>query len=204
MIKARSVFAVIVGFTLLSMGCANVPKQTGFLSTYQNLEANGSYGMKYVGPKLGQYSSFMLDPVEVVFYDREKHESISNDDLDRLKSYFYDQVREALSASYPIVFEPGPNVGRIRIAITDLKASTPALNIIPHTKLTGLGLGAASGEVEIVDSVTDEQIAAGIQAQTGSRLSFAGLSDWGDAKAVMQDWAKKMVAVIVAAHGSGN
>jgi Protein of unknown function (DUF3313) len=202
MIKVKSILTAIAGCMLFSVGCASHAPQTGFLSSYQNLEANGSAGMKYVGPKLGQYSSFMLDPVEVHFYDGEAARNISNEDIARLESFFYDQVQQNLSASYPIVTTPGPGVGRIRIAITNLKPGTPALNVIPQTKLTGLGLGAASGEVEIIDSVSGEQIAAGIETQTGSRLSLSGLAKWGDAEAVMKDWSQRIVAAIVAAHGS--
>ena len=55
-------------------------------------------------------------------------------------------------------------------------------------------------EGEIVDSVTGVQVAAGIDSETGSRLSFSGLSKWGDAEAVMTDWAQKSTKRIQEAH----
>jgi hypothetical protein len=92
-------------------------------------------------------------------------------------------------------------VARLRVAITDLQPSNPALNVLPQTKLTGRGLGQASAEFEPVDSRTDEQISA-IDAQTGSPLSLSGLSKWGDVEAVMNDWAKRVAKRIEEAHGS--
>jgi hypothetical protein len=203
MITHRPIVLTVLAAMLLTIGCASKPQQTGFLSSYSNLEPNGPNGMRYLGPKLGQYSKFILDPVTVKFYDPESEGKISQEDIDHLKSFFHDQLQQDLSVSYTLVTEPGPGVARLRVAITDLKPGTPALNVLPQTKLTGLGLGAASAEAELVDSVTGEQLAAGIDSQTGSRLSFSGLSKWGDAEAVMKDWSKKIVAKIDAAHGSG-
>jgi hypothetical protein len=84
-------------------------------------------------------------------------------------------------------------VARFRLAITDLDKSSPVLNAIPQTKLVGTGLGGASMEGELLDSVTGEQIAAVVQSQVGKRLSLEGLSKWGDAKAVIDDWAETFV-----------
>ena len=73
--------------------------------------------------------------------------------------------------------------------------------MLPQTKLTGLGLGQASVEMEAVNSMTDVQLAAAIISQTGSRFSLSGLSKWGDVEAVMKDWAKRIWLRIDEAHG---
>jgi len=202
MIKRISSIAAICVATMMLSGCAKDVQQTGFLSTYANLEPQSSTFMRYIAPNnaLGQYDKFILDPIQVHFYDPDETKDIKPEDIEHLQQYFYDQIRKDLEAKYQLVTDPGPGVARIRIAITDLKQSTPALNIIPQTKLTGLGLGQASVEGEVVDSVSGTQLAAAIESQTGSRFSFSGLSKWGDVEAVMNDWAARLVKRIDEAH----
>jgi hypothetical protein len=43
----------------------------------------------------------------------------------------------------------------------------------------------------LVDSQTGEQIGAPVESQKGSRISLEGLKKWGDAKAFMDEWAKR-------------
>ena len=57
-----------------------------------------------------------------------------------------------------------------------------------------------SMEGEVIDSQTGEQIGAVIQTQKGSRLSLAGVKKWGDAKAVMDEWAKRFRKRLDEAH----
>jgi hypothetical protein len=67
--------------------------------------------------------------------------------------------------------------------------------------MTGLGIGGASMEAEVIDSQTGEQIGAVIQSQKGKRISMSGLKKWGDAKAVMDDWVKRFRKLLDEAHG---
>lgn len=70
----------------------------------------------------------------------------------------------------------------------------------PQTRLIGAGLGGASMEAEMVDSQTGRQIGAVVESQLGKRLSMAGIRTWGDAKQVMDDWAKKLKKRLDDAH----
>jgi len=200
MSKRTLSIAAILGLALLAAGCAQTPQQTGFLSTYANLQSVSSTRLNYIGPDVGNYSKFILDPVQTTFYDNEGTQDIAPEDIDHLKQYMYEAIVKAMSDKYTLVSDPGPGVARIRIAITNLKASTPALNIIPQTKMTGLGLGQASVEAELVDSQTGQQLAAVIDSETGSRFSFSGLSKWGDVEAVMNDWAARWVSRLDEIH----
>jgi hypothetical protein len=132
----------------------------------------------------------VIDPVDVHFHSKAKGTDISSKELAELRQYMYAAIHNAILDHYSIVRRPGPRVARIRIALTDVEKSSPALNVIPHTKLMGAGLGGASMEGEVLDSITGEQIAAVVQSQKGKKLSLAGLSKWGDAKAVMDGWAQ--------------
>jgi len=204
MYKSKWTIGVIIGFGMLLSGCASQVQQTGFLSTYANLEpvqGQDQTFLRYIGPadELGQYSALILDPITVQFYDTDNTANINPDDIEHLRQFLYGQLTDQLQEQgFHVVSDPGPGVARLRCAITNLKPSTPALNVLPQTKITGLGLGQASGEFELVDSVTGKQLAAAIQSQTGSRFSFAGLSQWGDVEAVMKDWAKRIAERLAA------
>jgi hypothetical protein len=74
-----------------------------------------------------------------------------------------------------------------------MEETNVVLAAVPQSRmLTGAGVGGASMEFEVVDSRTGRQIAAGIETRAGSRIPFTGLSDWGGAKAAIDNWAKRV------------
>jgi len=112
-------------------------------------------------------------------------------------------VRKALieDDGYQVVEVPGPGTATIRIGITDVDDTIGALNVTIYTKITGAGLGGAAMEGEILDSVTGEQIGAVIRWGSGSRIFRAGFTHTGDAKIVIDRWAKNLRQTIDEAHG---
>jgi hypothetical protein len=56
-------------------------------------------------------------------------------------------------------------------------------------------------EAEILDTQKGKQIAALVESQLGNRVSLDGYSTWGDAKAIMNDWAKRFRKRLDEAHG---
>jgi len=176
------------------------------LSTYQNLEPQSSTFMRYLADDatLKKYSMFIVDPVAVRFYDEEDAKDLKPEDIQHLQQFMYAELTKDLSeGGFKLTNKPGPGVARIRIALTNLKESTPALNVLPQSKLTGLGLGQAAAEFEMVDSLTGKQIAAAIESQQGSRAPWAlsGLSSWGNAESIMKDWAERITKRLQEAHG---
>ena len=69
-------------------------------------------------------------------------------------------------------------------------------------KLLGSGLGGASLEAEILDSVSHEQLAALVESKLGNRFRLEGLAKWGDAKRIMDNWAKWVRERLDEAHGN--
>ena len=196
---------LMIAALVMLWGCAGAPqKQVGFLSDYSHLEPFDD-GLRYINfKKLGNYSKFIFDPVAVHFHEEAKGKKTDEETLKQLKNYMHSAIIKAIEAlprSYAVVSKPGPGVARVRVAMTDVDKSSPVLNIIPQTKLTGVGLGGMSMEGEVVDSQTNEQIGAVIQTQKGKRLSLAGITKWGDAKAVMDDWADRFRKRLDEAHG---
>ena len=191
--RTKLLTVLAIALMVVQCGCsAKLGRQTGFLSDYSKLERHSDVSYRYVGPKMGSYSKFIVDPVKTHFHTGSKANELSEQELTDLRSYMHTAVVNAISDGYPIAYRPGPGVARMRMAITDLKKSKVIQNIWPGSKLAGTGLGGASIEIEVIDSQTGEQLAAALESQLGERFSLEGLSTWGDAKAVMDDWAKRI------------
>ncbi len=186
---------VVAVVSLFFIGCtAQSPQFTGFLSNYSKLQARSDTSFAYLDmSELGKYSKFIIDPVVIRLYkDSEANLNLSQEDRTDLKNYMHTAlVKEIEGGPYEIVYRPGPGVARVRIALTDLKKSDIVQNTMPMTKLAGSGLSGASLEAELIDSQTHKQIGAIVESQLGERLSLDGYSDWGDAKAIMDGWAKR-------------
>lgn len=183
---------LVLLFTAVLAGCGGSKlTTTGYLSDYSKLSAQSDTSLIYVNESaLKNYSKFIVDPVQIHFHSHAKGKEFESEELATLKQYMYHAVLKALSGK--VTFSPGPGVARLRIALTDIKKSTVVLNILPPAKLTGVGLGSASMEAELLDSVSGNQIAAIVESQKGKRLSLDGLSKFGDAKGVMDDWAQRL------------
>ena len=122
--------------------------------------------------------------------------------MKKLAKYFRKQIAVELKKDYRILRNPGPDVIRIRTSISEVDKTIPLLNIHPGTKLMGGGLGGAGAEMELVDSLTGQTIGAAIDNQKGSRLSIgAGLTSFGHAKQVMENWAKDLKKMVDKTHG---
>jgi len=200
----RTALLTVLALALVVMLCgctAKMGDRTGFLSDYSKLKAHSDVSYRYVGSNLGRYSKFIIDPVKTHFHTGSKASKIPEQELEDLNNYMHVAVVNAISERYAIAFQPGPGIARIKIALTDVKKSKVLQNIYPTSKLIGTGLGGASIEMEVVDSETGVQLGAGIESQLGNRLSLDGVTKWGDAKAVMDDWAKRIRARLDEAHG---
>jgi hypothetical protein len=183
---------VIVTLVLVLSGCRSKQVETGFLSDYSKLQKEGSV-LRYVNEvELKQYDSFIVNKVEVHLYEGEKSKGkLTDEELGDLTNYMHAKIVEAVeNAGDKVVYQPAAGVARIRIALTDLDASN-AVTILPQASLLGAGLGGAAAEAEIIDSMTDQQIAAFVMKQKGSRIPFTNLGKWTAAKQVIDKWAKK-------------
>lgn len=208
--KTNLLMMLAIGAVMIQCGCAaQRAKRVGFLSDYSKLKPYSDVSYRHIPSKatFRRYSKFIIDPVVVHFHSGSKaieersKGKLTEQDLTDLKNYMHDAIVKAISDRYSIVYRPGPGVARARVALTDLKKSNVLMNIHPGSKLLGTGLGGASLEAELIDSQTGEQIAALAESQLGNRLSLDGMSKWGDAKAVMDNWAKRFRKRLDEAHG---
>lgn len=194
--KVTSVLMVVaVGLMLIQCGCGSEgTARTGFLSDYSRLRAESSTSLRYINDRaLAKYSSFIVDRVQVHFHSGSKSKGkLTQQQIGDLTSYMHANIVVAVKNSgNKVVYQPAPGVARIRVALTDIK-KTSAANILPQASLVGVGLGGASMEAEIVDSMTGEQIGAVVESQKGSRIPFSNLGEWTTAKKIMDDWGKRL------------
>jgi hypothetical protein len=187
---------VVVSLTtalILISGCSNQQPTTGFLSDYSKLTKESDSCMRYVdSAAVSQYSQFIVDPVQVKFYAGAKPDkALTEKQLSDLTNYTHDQIADAIrGAGKQVGYQPGPGVARIRVALTDID-KTSAINILPQASLLGAGIGGASMEAEVVDSVTGKQIGAVVESGKGGRIPFTNLGDWSAAKSVIKGWADR-------------
>lgn len=114
------------------------------------------------------------------------------------------QLFDVFNDTYPIVADPGPDVIRLRIAITDLKQSRPGLSAVTTVIPVGLavsavkkdaggswtGSGTTSAGFMVIDSMTNDVIAV---AQDKRKAGFEQrFTKWGSAEEAFGFWAERI------------
>jgi len=196
--KTNLLIMLAIGVMIFQSGCESKLTTTGFLSDYSRLQSESSTTLRYIKEDaLAGYSSFIVNPVKVYFHsgakaiEEQTKGKLTQQEINDLTNYMHAKIVEAIrNAGKKVAYQPGTGVARIRVALTDIEKSTAA-SLLPQAKLAGIGLGGASMEAEIIDSITGRQIGAVIEAQKGSRIPFANLGEWDAAKQVIDDWAKR-------------
>ena len=206
--RTRLVFwlTTLLGAAVIG-GCAAPVKEqarSGFISDYSSLERVNDTAYRFTSPRVKEYTTFMIEGPAMLF-DNEAADGgqyFNDEELEELSEYFRDRLTKALTMDngYTVVDRPGIGVATIRIGLTALDATIGALNITIYTKVTGAGLGGAAMEGEMIDSVTNEQLAAAVQWGSGSRVLRAGLTKLGDAKLQINRWTDNLRQRIDDAH----
>jgi hypothetical protein len=200
----KIILAAVMSAVLLFAGCkATEPQKSGFISDYSKLQQVSENSLVYVNnQKLAQYSKFIVEPVQTRYPDPNDQGKVSGGAIANLEGRMDGALTSDLEHNgYQVVAKPGPGVARIRVALTDIKKGKPVLNVIPYSAIVGVGLGGATAEAEILDSQTNEQIAAAVESQLGQRFTLSGLSRYGNAEATIDDWSQKIVQRINYSHG---
>lgn len=193
----------------------------GFLSDYSNIQpaTDGSKAFTYRSPELNttKYKKLMIDPIKI-WTKRHTWPRDGSPIFDDLATYFRQSIINAVGDSYKIVDAPGPDVLRLRIAVTDLEPNDPGVSIItfvvPFLWIGEASAGVAQGdigstpfagqatvEMEMVDSQTNNQMAAYIERRFGKKYNWesgivTGLSSymkafftWAYTEEAFDNWA---------------
>lgn len=205
---------VVVGIMFVaSSGFAADKKYSGFLGDSYSLLAPGPKdGAKerYVKPGIDftMYKKLMIDSVIFYFADDSEYKGIDPNEMKELSDQFNQAILNAVMDKYPVVADPGPDVLRLKVAITNIKASKPGVSAVTSILPIGIvlsgvkkgasgswsGSGATAAELMALDSTTNDILALAVDERSagfGERFS-----KWGSAKEAFDFWAKRIRAFL--------
>ncbi len=188
---------LIVVFAFGLIGCATqqagVKKaeytaQSGFLSDYSKLKSEGEDTKVYIDPAVdfSKYDKVMIDRITVWYKEDAKYKGIDPTQLKTLTDYFHNAIVKELGDAYPVVDKPGPDVMRVRIALTNLVPTKPeitvAMAVIPYATVADIAMGGKKGhspylgetamEGELLDSVNHKQLGAYVDRKLGKKYHY--------------------------------
>jgi hypothetical protein len=198
---------LLVLLLLLTYGCA-APQvaPSGFLSDYQRLKAEP--GEEWISwwelPNVPwkKYKRLMIDPVEVRIDMAKAEREMKPEEMEKLANTLRRAVVEALKDRYPMSNQAGPDVLRLRTALTHLKPVSPAANIISAVVLMmPVDVGEAAVEVQFIDSQSGKILSELIASQRGSLMAVTEVwSRWAQVEAGFKEWAQKLRAALDEVH----
>jgi hypothetical protein len=202
-------------------GLKRVPEgqqNSGFLKDYANLKANPKLdgdALTYVNAdaahNLRRYVAIIVDPVEVYVSTRANEAQVPERARQTVSIYFRHALESAVQDAFPIVDSPGPLVLRLRAALVGVDTGgevapvdDPALTATPLPR--AIVLEKVAVEMELVDSVTGERVAAmvdrsklGEGAEVGTE-NFSRVARFNQAKQAFDQWAERVRLFLDAEH----
>ncbi len=186
---------------------------SGFLGDYSQLQPGQTNEALYVyvNPDIActDYDKALIDPVTLWAPNEESElAQLPEEDQKMLLSLAWGTVYDAMKkGGFEIVQDPGPGVIRVKSAVTEAEKSNTmvanTLAVAPYAwvaaTLWGMGsgkwpfLGELAGELEMVDSVSNQRILAGVDKVAG-RLggNFDPQARWNDVVSGFQLWRDRM------------
>jgi len=205
----------------------------GFLSDYSKIpttkNADGAYEYRDSSVDYSKYNKLLVDRIKIFFKDDSEYKGIDPDELKELTDYFYQAIEKAVGDAYPMVKEAGPDVMRLRVAVTDVVPNKPEASVVtlvvPFAWVADAGSGVAKGEtgstmftgeatleVEALDSVSSQQLVAHIETEVGKKYNWSkgvttgvksymsAYSKWKYTQQAMDDWAQLLRKRLDEAH----
>jgi len=212
---ARMILSVVLGLVLTASVAfaADDFTRSGFLgnpSIYDLLKPGEAGGHRWLKPgvDLKKYNKFMVDSVIFFLADKADYKGIDPQEMKELCDEFNKAIVAAFKDKLPIVSEPGPDVARVRFAITNVQPSRPGVSAVTSIVPVGLGVslvkkGATGGwvgsgetatELMILDTTTNEIVAMG--ATKRAAAFEERFSKWGSAREAFKFWSEKLVQTI--------
>lgn len=207
----KSLFAVCISVgSLLLLGAAAVPQNSGFLGTaYSKLaDAQSPSGQKvkrWIAPTVTPDKFELVLLEKTVLYPAPRGtDQVSVATLNEISAYLDEALRRELSGVVKLATEPGPKTLRFKPAIT--AAAAKDLGLKPYQYLpvafvltagkTSKG-AALAVEYEVQDADTNEVVGAGMREGSGLELKSANEKlTLAHFKPVIDSWAKDLRAFV--------
>ncbi len=199
------------GLKKLAPGADNA----GFLSSYANLKPNPRFEntLSFVknddAKNIHKYFAVIIEPVQIYLATNADVSKMPDRGRTAMAAYFQHAITQAVSDSFPVVQEPGPLVLRLRTALigVDVGAEIPADQKGGAEAIErAVDIGKVGVEMEMVDSVTGEQIAAAVDRQNlgagavvGSE-TFSRDEKFAAAKEAFDGWAQRLMDFLDSAN----
>jgi len=209
--------ASLIFISILYAGCATTHQTrevttSGFLSDYAQLQKGTGHEalMVYINESVdfSRYDKIIIDPTRLVASEDSDLAKIPQEELQSIADYFHAALVENLSKRYTVVSEPGPDTMRLRVALTDVTGSKVVLDTLSSIIPIGMAVnaiekvatgnntavGSATGELELLDSVSGQRLAAAVDGRSGTKYTgrFDKFKKWTDAKDACDYWAKRL------------
>jgi Protein of unknown function (DUF3313) len=221
--RRLTVLCLIV-FVIGISGCASTQEaksveKSGFLGDYSLLKegersavSGGSVEnqalLVYKNPAADwrKYKKIQLDPVTVWMSQKDSQlKDVSVEDRQRLAALLWSKLDEQLRKDYEMTSQPGPDVLRIQVAITEAGSSNAVLDtvtsVIPQTRMlsgmkslaTGVSAftGSASVEMKATDSAAGTILFEGVDRRGGTKSLSGVTNSWNDVEEAYRYWAEK-------------
>ena len=204
-------------------GCAATQEaksveKSGFLGDYSMLKEGQRSTFKegsedqalsvYKNPAVDwkKYKKVQLDPVTVWLGPKSQMKDVPAEDRQRLANLLWSKLDEQLRKDYEMTSQPGPDVLRIQVAITEGESSNAVLDtlssIVPQLRMlsggkslaTGVSLftGSASVEAKATDGDTGALLVAAVDRRGGTKSLSGVTNSWNDVEQAYRSWAEKL------------
>jgi len=186
--------SVILCLALAAACKSRGPDGVGFLDDYSRMKKTSridrkdSWEWMKPGIDLRKYDYLLIDPIIVQGHPGSDTEKLSAELKKKATDGFRKVLAETIDPYYAIVQEPGPNVLRVRIALTDL------------TPDEGEGEGRASLEAELLDSRTGDPLAAFISTIEGGKGGWRAEKKWLAVEGAFIEWSNALLEYMDSFH----
>ena len=199
---------LVASAALVLVSCSSsTTTGSGFLSDYSKLQPHEGYfaDLVYISPEtdFSKYDSVIIDPVTLL---GERAAALPQNERDSLATHLRNSFVDEMAPRWKLASKAGPNTLRLRMALSDLQATNRTLNtptsILPPARLiseaqrlttgTQSFAGSAVLELEITDSASGAQLAAGVDKQFGKKRIPTAASKWGEVEKIFDTWAKEV------------
>lgn len=209
--RVRRLLLLVVALSVVS-GCARAatPKHdwSGFLEDYSRLRMGQSGDLPYVyrndAARWSEYDQILFEPVTLWRSGKDSLAAIPEEDLLKLVAHFERAVRTRLGAGFRLVAAPAPRTLRLRLAVTEARASDTTVDVLtalPEDVAAPTGTGplppalvqfvaAAVVEGELRDAVSNELLAQGIDNRRAG--APPSITTWEALDRALAFWADRI------------
>ena len=178
---------------------------SGFLDDYSLLRPGGpgEVALVYRNPEVHwtSYDKVLLEPVTLWRSGRQSLDAVPEGDLLRLVADLEGAIRRRLGDGFELVDQAQSGVMRIRLAITETRASDPILDVLRARGDVDVtpGSGPLHPETRRFIARTNQLLAAGVDRRR--REGALPIDTWADVDRALDFWADRVCGRLEARTG---